>query len=106
MIGTGSINEMDLAALSPLEHFLRLYPVLERHKNHIPFPQSGTIYCLIQIVRSIHSDFRKVKENEGQKKIYVLRNLLSERYRDISRIFLVDENLLQPKPAKTASERG
>jgi len=62
MNGTGPINGMK-AALSALEHFLRLYPVPERHTNHIPFPQSGTIICRFQIVRSIHSDFQKVKEN-------------------------------------------
>jgi hypothetical protein len=58
---------MDQASLPPLEHFLHLYPVPERHKNHIPFPQSGTIIFRFQIVRSIHSDFQKVKENVGQK---------------------------------------
>ena len=63
MNGTGSINRMEQAALAPLEHCLRLYPVPERHKNHIPFPQSGTIRKLFQIVRSIPTDFQKVKEN-------------------------------------------
>ncbi|MGZ3608492.1 MAG: hypothetical protein ACXVBU_00335 [Ktedonobacteraceae bacterium] len=67
MNSTGSINGMDQAALPPLENFLRLYPVLDSHKNHIPFPQSGTFNWRFQIVRSIHSEFQKVKENYDEK---------------------------------------
>jgi hypothetical protein len=54
---------MEQAALSPLEYLLRLHPVPVRHKNHIPFPKSGTIIYRSQIVRSIPTDFQKVKEN-------------------------------------------
>gem|GEM_PF-2607248 len=67
MNSTGSINGMDQATLPPLEHFLRLYPVPGRHKNHIPFPQSGTIIFRFQIVRSIHRELQKVKENYDEK---------------------------------------
>jgi hypothetical protein len=57
---------MDQAALAPLEHFICLYPVSERHTNHIPFPPSGTICYRFQIVRSIPIDFQKVKGKMGQ----------------------------------------
>jgi hypothetical protein len=89
MNGTGSINGMEQAALSPLEHFLRLYPVPEKHKNHIPFPQSGTFICRFQIVRSIPTDFQKVKENSGQK-FEMNRIFYPSKIASIARIILVD----------------
>ena len=48
--------------------------MLHRHTNHIPFPQSGIIHCRFQIVRSIQSDFQKVKENAAQKLASVQNN--------------------------------
>ena len=80
---------MDQASLPPFEHFLHLYPVPERHKNHIPFPQSGTITYRFQIVRSIHSDSQKVKENMGQK-IELNKNFNPKDTSGIFRIILVD----------------
>ena len=77
--GTGSINGMNQATLAPLKYFLLLYHVPESHKNHIPFPQSGTIRWCFQIVRSIHSEFQKVKDtySVGWVRFILLRPLLA-----------------------------
>ncbi len=53
---------MEQATLSPLDHLCYLYPVLVKHENTIPFPQSGTTSNLFQIVRSIPTELLKVKE--------------------------------------------
>ena len=57
---------MDQATLPPLEYFLHLFPVPVSHTNPIPFPRSGTIIDQSQIVRSIPTDFQKVKQNSRQ----------------------------------------
>lgn len=59
--GTGSINGMEEATFLPRRIFHYLYPVHGEHKNNQPFPLNGTFWNLSQIVRSIHSYFRKVK---------------------------------------------
>src|SRR5581483_3664279 len=54
------------ATFPPLQNLPELIRTHENHDSTTPFPTSGTLRNLPQIVRSIPAHFPKVKENGGQ----------------------------------------